>query len=176
MISYSDVLIKKFCFTSLSLSKEFCDYIWSVQLPDTGRNDGEIRYKWPNVSEEIRSEILKGLKNLGVEEDLWKQIQNFSFDINCMQKGEWVPMHNEVAQKSPFEIIIWLTKTDDYQGREFVMEGPGFQEEFKPKNGDICLLDTTQHEVYHGVNKLESDTQIISIVGGLQEWEHYASR
>lgn len=177
MITYSDIIIKKFYFTSINLDKDFCDYIWSINLPDTGKTEGEVQFKLSDVEESIRLKILRGIKSLDVEKDLMQRIEEFHFDINRMRQGEWVPMHNEVAQKSPFEIILWLTQTDDYEGREFVMkDANGVETYYKPKNGDICLLDTTQPDTYHGVNKLISDTEIISIVGGLLEWENYEFR
>lgn len=84
-------------------------------------------------------------------------------------------MHNEVSQKSPFEIILWLTKTDDFEGREFVMKGPDFEKNIKPKNGLVCLVDTLTPGVLHGVNVLKSDTEIISITGGLGRKPEYVS-
>ncbi|MBT7610704.1 MAG: hypothetical protein HN576_13170 [Bacteriovoracaceae bacterium] len=84
-------------------------------------------------------------------------------------------MHNEVSQRSPFEVIIWFTKTDDFEGREFVMKGPDLDKEVRPKNAMICLVDTLTSDVLHGVNELLSDTQIISITGGLGRKPEYSS-
>lgn len=174
MITYQEVLLNKFVFTQLTLESSFSDYIWSLDFPDTGKVDGEIRYKMQKVKSDIKTEILNCLNKLNIDDYLRNAITEFEFDINKMQKGEWMPMHNEISQKSPFEVILWLTKTDLYKGREFVMEGPSIDRMLQPKNGTVCLLDTTTPDIFHGVKPLESDTEIISITGGLGRKSRYA--
>ena len=174
MITYQEVLLNKFVFTQIKLDPSFSDFIWSLDFPDTGKRDGEIRFKMQKVESQIKTAILQCLEKLPLDEYLRNSIMEFEFDIDKMQLGEWIPMHNEVSQKSPFEVILWLTKTDQYVGREFVMEGPKIDRMLQPKNGTICLLDTTTPDIFHGVKPLESDTEIISITGGLGRKSHYA--
>lgn len=174
MITYQDVLLNKFVFTKVSLQPGFMDTLWALDFPDTGKAEGEVRYKIQKVESQIQAAIVKVLENIPMDDYLRKSLTSFEFDINKMQLGEWVPMHNESSQKSPFEVILWLTKTDKYQGREFVMEGPGIDRMIQPQNGTVCFLDTTTPNVYHGVKKLETDTEIISITGGLGRKSHYA--
>jgi hypothetical protein len=174
MITYQEVLLNKFVFSQITLDPSFSDFIWSLDFPDTGKVDGEIQFKLQKVTSQIKSAILDCLVRLEMDAYLRNAITEFEFDINKMQKGEWIPMHNEVSQKSPFEVILWLTKTDQYVGREFVMEGPEIDRSIQPKNGTVCLLDTTTPDIFHGVKALESDTEIISITGGLGRKSHYA--
>jgi hypothetical protein len=90
-----------------------------------------------------------------------------------MTLGEWIPMHNEDAQYSPFEVLLWLTKTEDFIGRDFVMEENGIKRYQKPENGLMCFLDTTAPGIFHGVTPLETDTEIITIVGGMGRKGNY---
>lgn len=166
-MKYENIILDKFVFINAPMPESLSAYIWNLNFVDTGIEAGEVRYKIQDVNEEVRSKIISFLSSIEMDYYLLESIKEFHFDVNRMQAGEYVPMHNEVSQKSPFEIVIWLTRTDVYEGREFVMKGPSFEKSIKPKDGDICFLDTTQEEVYHGVNKLITDTQIISITGGL---------
>lgn len=167
IITYERVLVEKFVFTSRRVDKSFSDFIWGLDYEDTGKSEGEVRYKLLQVNKVITKKILSFLSQIPLEKYLWEHIKRFEFDINKMQLGEYVPMHNEVNQKSPFEILFWLTKTDSYLGREFVMQGENVDTTFKPKNGSVCVLDTMQPSVFHGVNPLLSNTEVITITGGL---------
>lgn len=168
MISYHDVILKKFVFHKIILNKNFEKLIWELKFNDYGVQDGEIRYRLIDVEaglrEAIKDEVIKATN----DDYLLSEISNFHYDINKMSRGEWVPMHNETGQLSPFEVILWLTQDDSFEGREFVMrDETGREEMIKPSNGLVCFLDTTQAGIYHGVNKLISDTSVISITGGL---------
>jgi hypothetical protein len=118
------------------------------------------------VEESVRQKLIDFIAKQNIEPYLVDSIKDFYFDINKMVKGESVPMHNEVSQKSTFEIIIWLTKTNEFEGREFIIVKDGIESRIKPKNGMICILNTTAPNAYHGVNELLTNTEIISITGG----------
>jgi hypothetical protein len=166
-IRYEDILREHFCFAEVPLPEGFERHIWDLPLCDTGSVDGEIRYRATQVGEPTRSRIIDALARLSLDHALLGAIRDFDFDINRMQQGEWVPMHNETGQKSPFEVILWLTPRAPYLGRHFVMEGRGVRRSIQPHNGLACLLDTTCPDIFHGVEPLLSDTEIISITGGL---------
>lgn len=176
MITYSEVILNRFVFDTIKLDSSFEKLIWNLSYEDFGTHDGEVRFRLRDVDDQLRNEIGKVFMSATTDEHLINSIKSFHYDINQMRIGEWVPMHNETGQLSPFEVILWLTKTDDYKGREFVMRDQnGVETSVQPHNGMVCFLDTTQKDVYHGVNKLISDTEIISITGGLgRKRESYA--
>ncbi len=164
MITYSDILINTFSFKQTVPDQALFEKIWALDFPDTDTN---IRKKIVGVHEEIRLQLVDFILKQDIEDFLLESVVNFSFDINKMTLGENVPMHNEISQKSPYEVILWLTKTDTYEGREFVMERGNVTTKIKPTNGLMCFLDTTSIDSYHGVTELLTDTEIISITGGL---------
>lgn len=167
LIEYEKIILNKFEFLNHEASESFLEFIWEIELDDYGPSEGEVRFKKKNVANEVRNKLVNYILELPLDPYLKDEIKNFHFDVNKMTMGEFIPMHNEVGQRSPFEIILWFTQNDEYEGREFIMEHEGKRVLFKPKNGDICFLDTTQREVFHGVNPLLTDTEIISITGGL---------
>jgi hypothetical protein len=59
-------------------------------------------------------------------------------------------------------------KDNKFKGRDFVTINPqGEPRIVKPENGLVCFLDTTCPESRHGVTMLNTNTEIISITGGL---------
>lgn len=173
MISYSNILLKKFCFLGANPSKDLQRKIWGLRFDDFGTHDGEVRYRVRGVEESLRTELVDFFKSCTDDEYLLKTLSEFHFDINKMIKDEWVEMHNELSQFCPFEVILWLTKSDDFIGRDFIIQRPHERETIRPSNGLVCFLDTTDPEIFHGVSKLMSDDQIISITGGLGRKEDF---
>jgi hypothetical protein len=166
MITFSDILTKNFIFTEVYISEEIYKHIWELDIPDTGIAKNEIRFKLTQSSDITKKLIISLISQISLEEYLFESIKNFNFEINKIRKGEYVPMHNEVSQKSPFEILIWTTRTDYFEGRDFVYQVNGNTYRIKPRNGMVCLLDTTSPYNYHGVTELITDTEVITIVGG----------
>lgn len=166
MISYTDIVLKTFAFIKTDIPQDLYDHIWSLDFPDTGIDPEEIRYKIQGTDEVTRKKIIEYILSQDIDPSLMVFIKDFQFDINKIRQNEFVPMHNEVSQKSPFEVVFWLTKTDNYQGREFIMLKNGIESRIQPKNGTMCFLDTTPPDVYHGVSKLITDTEIITVTGG----------
>lgn len=164
-MNYTEIIINTFAFGQ-SDPTEIYDLIWNLPFEETPKDPNEIKYKIINVEESVRQKLIDFISKQDIEDYLIDAIKDFHFDVNKMVKGETVPMHNEISQKSLFEIIIWLTKTDDFEGREFVMVKNGKETRIKPKNGMFCMLDTTAPDAFHGVNELITDTEIISITGG----------
>ncbi len=165
MISYSDVLVSTFSFMQTKVDQNLFEKVWNLEYPET--DNPFVKKKLMGTTEDIRLSLINFICNQDVDPYLLEGVKSFTFDINRMCKGESVPMHNEVSQKSPYEVILWLTKTDIYEGREFVMTKGGKKWSVKPCNGLMCFIDTTSTEAYHGVNELITDTAIISITGGL---------
>ena len=166
-MKYEDIVLKKFVFLKTEVPQELQDHIWSLNYPDTGTSDGEIRYKIEKANDFTKIKILDFFKTIEMDSIIWDFVSKFDFDVNRMTKNEYVPMHNEISQRSPIEVVLWLTKTDIYEGRHFIMKGPSLDEKIQPTNGLVCFLDTTARDVYHGVSKLLTDTEIITITGGL---------
>jgi hypothetical protein len=165
--------MEKFCFVDSSFPVELSNKIWGLNFKDFGPLEGEVRYRIKNVNENLRTNLISFFKSLTKDSYILYTMSDFHFDINKMKIGEWVDMHNEVSQRCPFEVIVWLVKDSDFKGRDFIMKFPDVTKEIKPKNGLVCFLDTTDCEIYHGVSKLESDVEIISITGGLGRKENY---
>ncbi len=167
MITYSEILLDKFCFTKVELAEEIEERIWALSFDDYGKSEGEVRFRVKDVSEDIRVELIDIFKSCTEDEYLLSTLSEFHFNINKMMKDEWVQMHNEVAQLCPFEVILWMTKNDEFLGRDFLIDAPSMNRKIRPANGLVCFLDTTDPQIFHGVDKLLSDDQIISITGGL---------
>lgn len=166
MITYTDILLKGFIFDQVEVSQELEKEIWSQKF--------EVSTKGSSVSFHIKSvnlNIVNKLRHLisSKTEDpyLLELINSFRFDANKMIQNDFMDFHNEVSQKSPVEVIFWLPKENEYQGRDFLMEINSEVKMFHPLKGSVCFLDTTSPTNRHGVSTLLSDTEIISIVGGL---------
>lgn len=172
-VNYTDVVVKTFLFTSILIDVELSNKIWSLDIPDYGSSFGDLRYKLKVTDAATKKIILDILKLVPMDEIISEAIDSFSYEVNKMIKDEFIPMHNEVSQKSPFEVLIWLTKTDEFIGRDFIMEKNFKTSKIKPYNGLVCFVDTTCPNSYHGVSKLVSDTEIITIVGGLGRKDEY---
>lgn len=166
-VTYSNIILNKFVFNKLNLNKEIQNILWSLDFKDYGTLPGEVRFKIKNVEDSIRFKLIEELNKLNLDNYIRDSLNEFSFDINKMTQGEWIPLHNEVTQKSPFEVILWLTKDIYFEGRDFLIKGIGYEKLIKPENGLVCFLDTTCPHTYHGVTKLKTDTSVISITGGL---------
>lgn len=164
-ITYSDIVMHDFVFTEHSIPNDFLDYIFNLNFEDN--KEDEIRFKIKNANPEIKERICDLLCKLSVDSEIKKSFSEFKYDINLMTIGESVPMHNEMRLISPFEICFWLTKTDDFKGRDFVIQKGGDKHLIKPYTGLFCFINTLVSDSYHGVSPLLTDTQIITITGGL---------
>jgi hypothetical protein len=164
-ISYSDVIVNDFVFIEHNVPESFTKYVFNLDFKDN--KEDEIRYKIRNASGEIKEKIKDLVLTLPVDHNIKKAIFDFRYDINRMQKGESVPMHNETRLISPFEICFWLTKTDDFEGRDFIIEKNNERKLIKPYTGLFCFINTLIEDSFHGVSPLITDTEIITITGGL---------
>ncbi|WP_127714877.1 hypothetical protein [Halobacteriovorax sp. HLS] len=166
-------MLDKFCFVQKKLPSALEDKIWSLEFKDFGVCDGELRYRIRDVEDSLRLELIDFFKTCTEDEYLIQTLNDFHFDINKMIQGEWIEMHNEVSQFCPFEVILWLSKSEDFVGRDFLIQRHLGRQKVRPTNGLVCFLDTTDPDVFHGVDKLISDHQIISITGGLGRKEDF---
>jgi len=164
-ITYSDLIINDFVFTECNVPNDFVEYIFNLKFEDN--KEDEVRFKIRNASPDIAFKIKELLKKLPVDNDIKKALDDFRYDINLMTKGESVPMHNEMRLVSPFEVCFWLTKTDDFEGRDFIIRRGDKESRVKPYTGLFCFINTLIEDSYHGVSPLLTDTQIITITGGL---------
>jgi hypothetical protein len=166
MITYQDVVLNTFVFFENKMDDYFYNHIWNIEIPDTGYSHNDIRYKLKNINLETKNIITSYIKKFPLENTILNFIETFDFEINKMIKGDSIPRHCETSQKSPIEILIWLTKNEPFEGRDFYYEKNGLHNKVKPYTGLNCLIDTTCPNAYHGVSPLLSDTEIITIVGG----------
>lgn len=164
IIKYSDIILNDFLFLDSKLSEDFIAYILKLEFKKT-KDDKLLVIK--KVNNEIRNKILEVLKELPLEETIKTALNDFEFDINKMTKGSSVPIHNEMGQLSPFEILFWICPSDDFVGRNFIMKKGSEEHVIKPRTGLFCFVNTLAQDTYHGVDMLRSDHQVYSITGGL---------
>lgn len=164
-ITYSDIILNPFVFLETKIEDEFLNLILNLNIPET--NGDSIKYCLKDVDKETRLKIVEALLKLPIDQEIKNAIKHFHFDVNKMLKGESVPMHNECGQLSPFEIVFWICPSNDFIGRDFIMNDGIKEERIKPKTGLFCFVNTLVEEVKHGVTELLSDDIIYSITGGL---------
>lgn len=169
-IKYSDIILNDFLFLDFELSKSFIAYILSLNFEEA--QEGKLLVV-KKVNNEIRERILEEIKSLPIEEAVSKALNDFQFDVNKMTKGCSMPMHNETGQLSPFEILFWICPSSEFIGRNFVMRKGSEERLMKPRTGLFCFVNTLSQETYHGVDRLESDHEVYSIVGGLGRKSDY---
>lgn len=163
-VTYEDIILNPFVFIEQNLDFNFVEYIKNLEIPET---NNEVKYSLKNVNEEITQKIKEVLLKLPISLDIKEAMSSFSFDINKMVKGDFVPMHNECGQLSPFEILFWICPSSNFIGRDFIMKNEMETKSIKPKTGLFCFVNTLVTNVKHGVSPLESDDIIYSITGGL---------
>lgn len=166
MITYTDILLKGFVFDKVDISNELEMDIWSQEF-ESSAMESSVSYHIKSVNFKLVRKLIDLISSRTQDPYLLELINNFKFDANKMIKDDFMGFHNEVSQKSPVEVILWLPKENNYEGRDFLMEINGEVKKFHPLKGSICFLDTTSPTNRHGVSPLLSDTEIISIVGGL---------
>lgn len=166
MITYEEILLKGFVFEHIDISKELEKDIWAQQFTISD-SKSSVSYFIKQLDSNLSKVIAKLICQKTTDIFLLDLISKFNFDANKMIKGDFMELHNEVSQKSPIEVIVWLPKENSFEGRDFLMEMEQGVQTFHPKKGSVCFLDTTSLINRHGVSPLLSDTEIISIVGGL---------
>lgn len=63
------------------------------------------------------------------------------------------------------QMIIWIPLTDNFKGRDFIYKSKNQHvNKHHPRYGDICFMKTNDLNFLHGVSKLETDTQIRTIL------------
>lgn len=172
-VTYSDIVSNPFVFINQKLDSDFTKYIMNLEIPKT--NDS-IKYCLKNVSKEVSEIIKNALFKLPISSDIKNAMESFSFDINKMTKGEFVPMHNECGQLSPFEILFWICPSDSFIGRNFIMNDGIKIKSIKPKTGLFCFVNTLMSNVKHGVSPLISDDVVYSITGGLGRKNEFSNK
>jgi hypothetical protein len=87
---------------------------------------------------------------------------------SCIQRiepGEQLTPHQDKENDEGllYIILTYFTDNDNYSGREFywIDREDGEIKYYKPKNGDVIILDT---ELKHGVNMLTSNDNITTFV------------
>jgi hypothetical protein len=164
-VTYSDIIMHDFIFLEHYVPNDFLEYIYGLKFEDN--KDDEIRFKIRGARSKVKERICSLLCELPVDREIKKCFNEFRYDINLMTKGESVPMHNETRLISPFEICFWLTRTDDFKGRDFIIQKNNKEQLIKPYTGLFCFINTLVSDSYHGVSTLLTDTQIVTITGGL---------
>jgi hypothetical protein len=164
-VTYSDIVMNDFIFIEKDIPKDFVDYIYGLDYKEDIEDD--IKLKIVDANFEIKENIVNLLTQLDVDIDIKKSFNDFRYDINMMTLGESLPMHNEMRLISPFEICFWITKTNDFEGREFAIEKGNEKHLIKPYTGLFCFINTLMPDAYHGVTPLLTDTKIVTITGGL---------
>lgn len=154
-MTFEDIIKDKVVFKDVKFSKETVKEIWKVKP--------KVIKGVPKVLESL---ITKDIVSSLDDPDLIELVKDFKYDFNRMVKGDYVPYHTEVSRISPIEIIAWFFK-EDFQGREFVYYMDGTKTEIKPENNRVCFLYTHCPDGGHEVKDLLSDTQVITITGGL---------
>lgn len=163
-MTFEEILKHKFLITGINVSKELHDYAWGL---DFDTNSDGVSFVKRDISSPLKELIYPELQKLNLDPTLDSLFSAFKYDINKMVEGDHVPFHNEVNQKSPVEFVLWLTKSE-YEGRIFTVKRDGEQVfSLKPFNGMICFLNTTLEDFTHGVTHLTSNSEVISITGGL---------
>jgi hypothetical protein len=85
-----------------------------------------------------------------------------SVGLHIMKRGDYYPLHTDSIEPCYAQLLLWITKDDCYEGREFIYGKDGDLKEFKPKSGDFCIANNINPNFIHGVSELKSDTEIIT--------------
>jgi hypothetical protein len=163
-IDSNEIYLNDFLFIEGNVPYTFIEFVYGL---DYGSKQKDKISSIKNVNQETKAQIVDMLIRLNIDENTKEAIRNFDFDINLMSKGDSMDLHNEMGQRSPFEVLFWLVKTNEFTGRDFLMQKGEKSDKVKPRNGLFCFINTLSSSAYHGVSRLETDTSIVSITGGL---------
>lgn len=119
----------------------------------------------------LKETLQKEVARLDGYLDLSHLMQQYHFSAHKMVKGDSFEMHTEArdtARGFP-DILLWFCKNEEYVGREFMYGTRGNLSEVQPETGLCCLVDTIDPNYIHGVKKLQSNTEVITITGTFDE-------
>ena len=77
-------------------------------------------------------------------------------------KGDSICLHTHLTP-CDFQILIWAHEKN-FIGREFVYGKKKSLIKFKPSFGDICFMKTNDLDFVHGVERLESDSRVRTLL------------
>jgi hypothetical protein len=116
---------------------------------------------------ESRPDLVAGIYDYLKEWTLDHQITE-AF-CHYFEKGEEFYSHLDERSDFDYYVVVYLTETDDYNGREFLYRD-GESDHLrimKPRDGDIVYMNGAEGlNLWHGVSRMLSDTKVISIVLG----------
>lgn len=136
---------------------------WQVQnLPfDQGKRDAYLKWGYTLTEEtpvfnHIKMKLMEQLS----DEFAAMLLELNQVEMHYFEKGECMPLHNDVSQNCFAQIVLWVPETDDYAGREFLYGTNEGLKIHKPKLGDFCLSYNMDPKFIHAVNMLKDDTRI----------------
>lgn len=89
----------------------------------------------------------------------------FKYNSHKVTKGEGFKVHTDYYEEGIFQILCWVCKDKDFEGREFLHGKKEDLKKIKPQTGLICLMDILNPDFYHGVSELKTDTEIVTVCG-----------
>lgn len=165
-------LIKKGIYiTHFNYGKDLKNIILNTRIKseDSENNIIEAKYKMfmgPKTSAHflMRKYLYNFLKDIDLNfADIISKCD--STVIQRIMPGEQLPLHKdaEYEERLLYLVLIYITDSDNYIGREFYWRDKFTNEikSHKPQNGDIIIIDT---KLEHGVNMLASDNNITTFV------------
>lgn len=83
--------------------------------------------------------------------------------IDKCVKDDWVMPHTDIAISGVAQAALFLTRDENFEGRDFVYGVEDDQKEFRPNNHTICFIETTQQKFVHACRKLRSDSVFYAV-------------
>ncbi len=165
--------IEGFQFFSVPFSDDLINKILNlrfVTIPAYERSPFEVAQHADIDTETAKAfvcELTKGLIELEIDKPLLMAINCYKFFAHSTNKGESIDLHNDarIAACGNPDILCWICDNTTFIGREFIFGDKDQLHSIQPRTGLVCLMDSINKSTLHGVNKLESNSQIITIVG-----------
>lgn len=173
-ITYSDLLQNDFTFSKVEIPDDFMAYLDSLKYAGDEDPSEDIKYKIMCVDPVTDRKIKDILLQLDVDEAIRRDIESFQFGIDRYTKGDGLPLHTDKGRINPYEILLYLPKDDEFEGRDLHIVGPDYNLKVRPIPGLVCFINAFAENTFHGVTPLTSESVIYTIIGGIginsREW------
>ncbi len=164
-------LEEAFVFLQMPISQEVQRDFWALNFhldPELAKSSYDVGLH-SEIPAALRSRYLAELKSfLGKSSSLLNgALDAYHFTVHKMMQGDSIALHSDArssAQGYP-DILCWLCRTENFIGRDFLYGSAENVQRMKPRTGMLCVMSSLDPSFVHGVSLLESQSEILTIVG-----------